>query len=53
MEATHAEAFTAMRQRILANNSATLVEAAQDRAEAEAAQQAHVEWDLRHRLAHT
>ena len=53
LEATHAEAFTVMRQRILANNSVALVEAACDRVKAEAAQWACVEWDLRHQLAHT
>ena len=42
-----------MHQRILANNHVALAEAARDRAEAEATQQAHVEWDLRHQLAHT
>ena len=30
-----------------------MVEAAHDGAEAEAAQQAHVEWDLHHQLPHT
>ena len=52
LDAAHAEAFTSTHQRILANNRVALAEAAHDRAEAEAAQQAHVEWDLRHQLAH-
>ena len=38
LDATRAEAFTATRQRILANNHVALAEAARDRAEAEAAQ---------------
>ena len=48
LDTTHVEAFTAMCQRILANNHTALAEAARDRAEAEAVQQARVEWDLRH-----
>ena len=52
LDATRAEAFTATRHRILANNRAALAEAAHDRAEAEPVQQARVEWDLRHQLAH-
>ena len=53
LDAARTEAFTATRQRILANSHAALAEAARDRVEAEAAQQAWVEWDLRHQLAHT
>ena len=52
LEATRVEAFTAMRQWILANNHVALAEAARDRVEAEAAQQTCVEWDLRRELAH-
>jgi len=37
LDAAHAEAFTATRQRILANNRVALAEAARDRAEAKAA----------------
>ena len=47
-----AEVFTATRQRIQANNCVALAEVARDRAEAKAAQQARIEWDLRHQLAH-
>ena len=36
LDAAHAEAFTAMRQWILANNHVALAEAARDMAEAEA-----------------
>ena len=53
LEATHAEVLTAMHQRIQANNRATLVEAARNRAKALAAQQDHVKRDLRQQLAHT
>ena len=53
LEAARAEAFTVTCQQILANNRAALAEAACDRVEAEATQQACVEWDLRHQLAHT
>ena len=53
LEAARTKAFTATHQRILANNCVALVVAARDRVEAEAAQQAWVEWDLRHQLAHT
>ena len=38
LDAARAKAFTATHQRILANNCATLVEAARDRAEAEVEQ---------------
>ena len=53
LEATCVEAFTATCQQILANNRAALAEAARDRVKAEATQQARIEWDLRHQLAHT
>ena len=52
LDAARAKAFTATRQWILANNRGALAEAAQDRAKAKAAQQAQVEWDLHHPLAH-
>ena len=48
LDAARTEAFTAMHQWILANNRAALAETAHDRAKAEAAEQARVEWDLRH-----
>ena len=48
LEAARAEAFTATRQRILANNHAALAEAAHDRVKAKATQQECVEWDLHH-----
>ena len=53
LEAAHVEAFTAMRQQILANNRVALAEAARDRVKAKATQHARVEWDLHHPLAHT
>ena len=53
LEAACTEAFTATCQRILANNNAALVEAARNRVEAKATQQACIEWDLHHQLAHT
>jgi len=53
LEVACTEAFTATRQRILANNHVALVEAAHDRVEAKAAQQAHIEWELCHQLPHT
>jgi len=53
LEAAHAEAFTATCQRILANNNTALVEAARNRVKVEATQQACIEWDLHHQLAHT
>ena len=52
LDVTRTEAFTATCQPILSNNHADLAEAAWDRTEAEATQQARVEWDLRHQLAH-
>ena len=53
LEATHAEAFTATRQRILANNRAAMAEAEQDRTHAMSIQQDCVERDLRQQLAQT
>ena len=53
LEAARAEAFTTMCQQILANNHTALAEVAHDRVEAEATQQAGVEWDLCHQHAHT
>ena len=53
LEATRAEALTATRQRIQANNRAALAEAARNRAKALATQQDHVERDLHQQLAHT
>ena len=47
LEAARAEAFTATRQRILANNRAAMAEAEQDRTHALSVQQDHVERDLR------
>ena len=52
LDAARAEAFTTTCQWILANNRAALAEVARDRAKAEVAQQARVEWDLHHQLAH-
>ena len=52
LDAAHAEAFTSTHQRILANNRVALAEATHDRVKAKATQQAHVEWDLWHQLAH-
>ena len=46
-KATRAEAFTAMRQQILANNRAALAEVQRDRTHALSIQQDHVERDLR------
>ena len=46
LEATRAKAFTATRQRNLANNRAALVEVAQDRTHAVSVMQDHVERDL-------
>ena len=51
LEAACAEALTATRQWIQANNCAAMAEAAQNNAEALAAQQDHVERDLRQQLA--
>ena len=53
LEAAHAEAFTAMCQRILANNRVAMAEAEQDRTHALSVQQDHVERDLRQHLAQT
>ena len=53
LDAARTEAFTATRQRILANNHTALAEAARDRVKAKATQQARVEWDLLHQLAYT
>ena len=47
LEATRVEAFTAMRQRILANNRATMAEAEQDRTNALSVQHNYVKRDLR------
>ena len=51
LEATHAEAFIATCQRILANNHAAMAEAEQDRTHALSIQQDRVERDLRQQLA--
>ena len=51
LEATHAEAFTATRQRILANNRAKMTEVERDRTHAMSVQQDRVERDLRLQLA--
>ena len=51
LEATHAEAFLAMRQRILANNHVAMAEAERDRTQTLSVQQDHVERDLRQQLA--
>ena len=53
LEATHAEAFTATCQRILANNHAAMVEAERDRTQALSVQQNRVERDLHQQLAQT
>ena len=51
LEAARAEAFTAMRQRNLANNRAALAEAEQDRTRVVSTMQDHVERDLCQQLA--
>ena len=53
LEATRAKTFIAMRQRILANNHAAMVEAERDRTHAMSIQQDHVERDLCQQLAQT
>ena len=53
LEAAHAEAFTATRQRILANNRAAMAEVERDRTQALNVQQDRVEGDLRKQLAQT
>ena len=47
LEAARAEAFTAMRQRNLANNHATIAEAERDRTHVMSAMQDHAKRDLR------
>ena len=47
LEAAQAEAFTAMHQRILANNHVAMAEAEGDRTHALSIQQDHLERDLR------
>ena len=53
LEATRAEAFTATRQRILANNHVAMAEAKRDRTQALSVHQDRVERDLRQQLAQT
>ena len=48
LDGARADAFTTTRQQILANNFVALAEAACDKVKAKDAQQAHVEWDMRH-----
>ena len=53
LEATCAEAFTAMHQQILENNRVAMAEAERDRTQALSIQQDHVERDLRQQLSQT
>ena len=50
LEAAHAKAFIATRQRILANNHVAMAEAKRDRTQALSVQQDHVERDLRQQI---